>query len=111
MKLYYSITEVAQMLGVNTSHLRFLEGQFPELKPVKNKRGVRSYQEKDVELLRRILHLTKDQKFTLEGAHDQLKESQRQEAAGHNSQLDERMQLVDTLQQLRAFLVELKEML
>ena len=33
LKLYYSIKEVAQQLGVNESTLRYWEKEFPQLKP------------------------------------------------------------------------------
>ena len=48
MKLYYTISEVAQQLNVNPSQLRFLEGEFPELKPQTNSRGVRRYTPNDI---------------------------------------------------------------
>ena len=59
MKLYYSISEVAEMLGVSQSLLRYWETEFSELKPSKNARGVRMYKQEDIDLLRRIHHLTK----------------------------------------------------
>ena len=50
-KLYYSISEVAELLGEPQSVLRFWETEFSELHPVKNKRGVRSYTEHDINIL------------------------------------------------------------
>ena len=37
LKLYYSIGEVADMFGVNTSLIRFWEKEFDVIKPHKNK--------------------------------------------------------------------------
>ena len=99
-KLYYNIGEVAEMLGVNASLLRFWETEFPQLRPAKNKKGTRSYTRQDIDLLRRIHYLTKDCGLTLEGALQQLK---------NDKSPDRNMQLVDTLNQLRSFLVQLKE--
>lgn len=99
-KLYYNIGEVAEMLGVNASLLRFWESEFPQLRPVKNKKGTRSYTRQDIELLRRIHYLTKDCGLTLEGARQQLK---------NDKSPDRNLQLVDTLNQLRSFLVQLKD--
>ncbi|MBR3528275.1 MAG: MerR family transcriptional regulator [Bacteroidales bacterium] len=99
-KLYYNIGEVAEMLGVNASLLRFWETEFPQLRPAKNKKGTRSYTRQDIDLLRRIHYLTKDCGLTLEGARQQLK---------NDKSPDRNMQLVDTLNQLRSFLVQLKE--
>ncbi len=99
-KLYYSIGEVAEMLEVNTSLLRFWENEFPELRPVKNKRGTRSYTQKDIELLRRIKYLTKDCGMTLEGARQQLKS---------DKSPDRNLELVQTLNELKNFLVQMKQ--
>lgn len=101
-KLYYSIGEVAAMLDVNPSLLRFWESEFDCIRPVKNKKGTRSYTQKDIELLQRIHHLTKECGFTLEGAREQLK---------NNTVLDERMQMVENLKSVKNFLIELKEVL
>ncbi|MBQ9546524.1 MAG: MerR family transcriptional regulator [Bacteroidales bacterium] len=73
MKLYYSIKEVAEMLNVNTSLLRFWESEFPQLKPNKTTGGARVYTEKDIALVREIYRLTKECGFTLDGARQQLK--------------------------------------
>ena len=99
-KLYYSIGEVAEMLEVNTSLLRFWENEFPELRPVKNKRGTRSYTQMDIELLRRIKYLTQDCGMTLEGARQQLKS---------DKSPDRNLELVQTLNELKNFLVQMKQ--
>ena len=59
-KLYYSISEVAGMLGVNASLIRYWEKEFDCIKPVKNKKGNRQFTPADVENLRKIYHLTKE---------------------------------------------------
>jgi len=101
-KLYYSIGEVAQMLDVNASLLRFWEKEFPSLRPVKNKKGDRSYTHQDIDLLRRILYLTRDCGFTLDGAREQLK---------GGSTPNKNIQIADRLTEVRSFLVELKDLL
>lgn len=45
-KLYYSITEVAEMFNINASTLRFWEKEFPNLKPDTNLKGNRKYTKK-----------------------------------------------------------------
>ena len=50
LKLYYSISEVAQMFDVNESLLRFWEKEFPQLSPKKGSRGVRQYRKEDIRL-------------------------------------------------------------
>ncbi len=97
--MYYSIGEVAEMLGVNTSMLRFWETEFKELRPVKNKRGTRSYTQQDIDLLRRIHYLTKECGLTLDGARQQLKSDKAP---------DRNLQIVETLTELKNFLVQMK---
>ena len=55
LKLYYSISEVAQMFDVNESLLRFWEKEFPQISPKKGSRGVRQYRKEDVETIRLII--------------------------------------------------------
>jgi DNA-binding transcriptional MerR regulator len=101
-KLYWSIGEVAEMLGVTQSLLRFWETEFDEIKPRKNKKGTRSYTASDIEMLRRIYYLTKECGFTLDGAKEQLRQ-------GKGKDIDTKTQLIDTLVHVRRFLSELKD--
>jgi len=73
-KLYYTISEVADMFEVSTSLLRYWETEFPSLKPKKDRRGDRKFQVKDIKELQQIHHLVKERGFTLEGAKKELKE-------------------------------------
>jgi len=72
-KLYYSISEVADMTGLKPYVLRFWEKEFPFLKPKKNRAGNRSYQQKDIDLINQIKHLLYDEGYTIEGAKSKLK--------------------------------------
>lgn len=101
-KLYYSIGEVAEMLGEAPSVLRFWETEFDCIRPVKNRRGMRNYTEHDIELLRRIKYLTRDCGYTLEGAREQMRQRPVE---------DPKMEVVKQLQEVRSFLVDLKEKL
>ena len=51
-KLYYSIGDVASMLNVNTSLIRYWEKEFTALKPKKNMSGTRHFTKKDIDLLK-----------------------------------------------------------
>lgn len=75
MKLYYSITEVADMFGVNPSLLRFWEKEFPQIAPKTASRGVRQYRKEDVEAVRLVYHLVKEKGMTLPGARQKLKDN------------------------------------
>lgn len=60
LKLYYSIKEVAQQVGVSESTLRYWEKEFPQLQPhVQSGNKVRQYTTSDIELIRTIYSLVK----------------------------------------------------
>ena len=71
-KRYHSISEVAKMLDVNPSLLRFWEKQFKQIQPKTNARGNRAYSQEDIDVIRRIYDLVKVQGLTLEGARKAL---------------------------------------
>ena len=73
-KLYYSIGEVAEMLEVPVSTVRFWENEFDILKPRKNKKGNRLFTPEDIKNLKIIHHLVKEKGMTLAGAKKQLSE-------------------------------------
>ncbi len=72
-KLYYSISEIADLFEVNASTIRFWEKEFDILKPTKNKKGNRLFTQKDIENLRLIVHYVKEKGYTLQGAKDKIK--------------------------------------
>ena len=72
----YRIGEVATLLNLKTSVLRFWESEFPELQPLRSAKGHRSYREKDVAVLRRIKQLLHEQGMTIEGARKVLNSPQ-----------------------------------
>ena len=57
LKLYYGIQEVAVMLNINASKLRYYEKEFPTLQPKKNRSGDRVYTQGDINHLTEILDL------------------------------------------------------
>ena len=59
LKVYYSIGEVADMFGVNTSLIRFWEKEFDVIKPHKNKKGNRQFTKADIDNFHLIYHLVK----------------------------------------------------
>ena len=59
-KIYYSISEVSNILNVNTSLIRFWEKEFEIIKPKKNSRGNRIFTKKDVKNISLIYHLLKE---------------------------------------------------
>ena len=73
LKLYYNIGEVAALLQVNESLLRFWEKEVDLIKPRKSKGGTRQYREEDIETIRMFYHLVKEKGMTLQGAKNKLK--------------------------------------
>jgi DNA-binding transcriptional MerR regulator len=71
-KLYLSIGEAAAQCGQTEATLRFWETEFSQLKPKKTN-GTRYYADKDMDVLRVIVHL-KGQGLTLAGIRKRLKE-------------------------------------
>src|SRR5690606_30021622 len=71
-KLYYSISEVSEMLGVKPHVLRYWETQFGALRPKKSRAGNRMYRERDVEILRQIQDLLHVRRYTIAGARREL---------------------------------------
>jgi DNA-binding transcriptional MerR regulator len=100
-KIYYSIGEVSKMFDVNTSLIRFWEKEFDIIKPKKNKKGNRLFTKKDVANFHVIFHLVKEKGFTLEGAKKKLKENK--DSTIKNAEI------VQSLQKIKGFLLELKE--
>ena len=100
-KLLYSMGEVSEMFDVKPSLIRYWESQFDVLRPKKNKKGNRLFTPEDVQMLKLIYHLVKEQGMTLEGAKRSLK--QNRGSVARDSELLER------LQRVRALLVEVHE--
>lgn len=71
-KLYYVISEVSQMTGLEPYVLRYWEKEFSMLKPKKNRGGTRLYTTKDIELVNRIKHLRTREKLTIAGTRSKL---------------------------------------
>ena len=67
-KLYYSISEVSRITGIEQYVLRYWQSEFENLKPQKNRAGNRIYTNKDIQLILKITELLRDKKYTIEGA-------------------------------------------
>lgn len=75
---YRTITEVAELLQVQPSVLRFWETQFKQIKPLK-RMGRRLYQAEDVVLLARIRDYLYKDFLTIKGVQKRLKSNQETE--------------------------------
>ncbi len=99
-KKYFSIGEVAEMLDVATSLIRFWESEFDIIKPKKNRKGNRQFTREDIDNVKLIFHLVKEKGYTLQGAKDLLKNG--------NDALKENLEIIDSLKKVRNFLLEIR---
>lgn len=102
-KLYYSIKEVAQMMNVSESLLRYWETEFPHLRPKTTGNKVRQYTEKDIAQIKVIYNLVKVRGFKLAAARKVLNENRKG--------ADKTAEVMATLTSVRDQLKELKSQL
>lgn len=100
-KLFYQIGEVAEMFSEPVSTIRFLEKEFDVLKPKKNNKGNRLFLEEDLKNLRLIYHLLRERGMTIEGARKYLK--------NNREDTDYRLEIADTLRNIRDILTGIKD--
>jgi DNA-binding transcriptional MerR regulator len=71
---YRTTGEVAAALDLPAHVLRFWEGKFPQLQPLKRAGGRRYYRPQDVELLRHIRQCLYQQGYTIRGVQQLLRD-------------------------------------
>jgi DNA-binding transcriptional MerR regulator len=104
LKLYYNISEVAKMFGLNESTLRYWEQEFPYLKPkTSGPAKIRQYQEKDIEQIRVIHNLVKVRGFKIAAAKKILTQNRKG--------VDKKTDVLESLIGVRAELQALKKQL
>ncbi|MFC1223290.1 MULTISPECIES: MerR family transcriptional regulator [Pedobacter] len=100
-KMYYTMGEVTEMFNVNASQIRFYEKEFDILQPKKNKKGNRLFTPEDIENLKIIFNLVDEKGFTLKGAKEYLK--------NNKTGVKENQKIIDSLEKLKSFLVNLAQ--
>lgn len=73
-KLYFRIGEVARLTGIQPYILRYWESEFPVLQPKKSGTGQRLYRKRDIEIVLKIKQLLYDQRYTIAGAKRRLQD-------------------------------------
>jgi DNA-binding transcriptional MerR regulator len=91
-KLFYSISEVADMFSVNQSNLRFWEKEFKQLKPKRNDKGTRFYTPEDIQVIKQIIYLVNEQKLTLDGAKRKM--NQKKDVIAKQQEVVERLKRI-----------------
>lgn len=79
---FRTISEVAAELDLPQHVLRFWEGKFSQIKPMKRGGGRRYYRPEDIDLLRRIRGLLYDDGYTIKGVQKLLKQESGRSADG-----------------------------
>lgn len=97
LKLFYSISEVAQIFDVTETLLRFWEKEFPQISPKKTGRNVRQYTKEDIEQVRLVYNLVKVRGLKIAAAREVLKKNK-----------EGMVQTVEVVERLRALKAELQ---
>lgn len=100
-KLYYAISEVANMFNVNASLIRFWEKEFDIIKPKKNKKGNRMFTKQDIDNFHIIYHLVKERGLTLKGAKSKIKENK--------DDTINNFEVIKSLKEIKEMLLDIKE--
>ena len=99
-KKYFSIGDVAKIINVKTSLIRFWENEFEILNPKKNKKGLRKYTNNDISILKKIYSLVKIDGFTLDGAKKSLK---------NNNYIKRNKSIIEKLSEIKKRLISIKK--
>lgn len=103
LKAFYSIKEVAKLIGVSEATLRYWETEFPFLKPRTTSNNVRQYQDKDIEDLKVIYNMVKVRGFKIAAARKMI--------SANRTQVESQTKVMENLLDVKAQLTELKEAL
>lgn len=101
-KLFYSIGEVADIFGEETSLIRFWTNHFRNiLNPKRNKKGNRLFSQQDVDTIKLIHFLVRKQGMKLDGAYKRIIENR--EGTVKN------MEAIEILKNIKNQLLEIKK--
>ena len=99
-KKYYKISEVAEIIGLPASTLRFREKNFTIIKPKRNNHGTRFYTPADIEKIRHVAFLVKEKGLKIEAAEQQIK--------NNHKGVSQKIEAIENLKKIR---LKLKTML
>jgi DNA-binding transcriptional MerR regulator len=108
---FRTISEVSDELDVPQHVLRFWEGKFSQVRPLKRGGGRRYYRPEDIDLLRRIRNLLYSEGYTIKGVQRLLREGRGKD---DEAEVDGTPQAVDgdggADSELKAVIAELGEL-
>lgn len=99
-KKFYKIGDVATILGIPMSTLRYWESQFTIIKPRRNAKNIRFYTPNDIETIRKVYYLVKEKGLKLDAAQEQIR--------NNRDGVDKRFEVIERLKNIRADLLELQ---
>ncbi|MBQ2235208.1 MAG: MerR family transcriptional regulator [Muribaculaceae bacterium] len=102
-KKFYRIGDVAVILGIPESTLRYWETQFTIIKPRRNAKNIRFYTPNDIETIRKVHYLVKEKGLKLDAAQAQIR--------ANRDGVDKRFEVVDRLKEIKAQLQGLQRAL
>jgi len=112
VRLYRSISEVSDLVGVKPHVLRYWETQFSMLRPKKNRAGNRMYRPEELKVLMRIKELLYERRYTIAGARRTLlaerREAVEQVEMGF-ADADRKLLLNEVKEELRRIAVRLRD--
>jgi len=100
-RIYYTMGEVTEMFDVSRSLLRYWESEFDVLKPARNKKGNRLFTPEDVDTVKLIYHLLKEQGLKIAVAKKRVK----QDIKSRRNDIE----LVERLMSIRAELEQINQ--
>lgn len=102
-KKYYKISEVAELLGIPASTLRFWEKSFTIIKPKRNDHGTRFYTPADIDKISMIYYLVKERGLKLDAAQEQIRSNPKG--------VERRHKTVARLKEMRTYVSEMLDAL
>lgn len=78
-KLYYSLRQVSEMLGVPAGEIKQWEKEISRVKPVRNRANNRYYLERDIPVLFFIKELLFDKRLSIDETKKELKKHRKKE--------------------------------
>ena len=98
-KRFYRIGDVAEILGIPASTLRYWEKEFTIIKPTRSAKIIRLYTPKDIETIKMIYYLVKEKGLKLDAAQAMIRRNR--EGVSKRFEVVERLKRVRD--QLKAF--------
>lgn len=102
-KKFYKISDVAEILQIPASTLRFWEKEFTIINPRRNKKNIRFYTPQDIETIRLVYYLVKEKGLKLDAAQAEIKRNR--------SNVSKRHEVISRLKDIKAELERLNDTL